>query len=249
MNKIRFNYGQGESQFFELSLPKGTPQAVICLFHGGFWRMPYDLRQMDDIVALLCEHNFAVCNIEYRRTGAGGGIYESSKDALNAIKMLESDELSKYGLPLEKIIIIGHSAGGQLALFCGNPNLAFDQITIPKPNAIIGLAAISDLALMNNFEMGKKSICDFVGDFDKNIVDKFSPYELFPYETKIILLHGEADNYVPLTQTLEFEKKATALGCKFKSLIIKDEGHMEFLNPNSVSAEMMIKEILNLCLN
>lgn len=247
MEKTIINYGKDENQFLELSLPSNSVQAVICLLHGGFWRMPYDLKQMDSIVEVLCQHNYAVCNIEYRRIGAGGGIFETSSDVLKALKMLECDELAIHGLPLEKLIIIGHSAGGHLALLCGDSNVAFEAAAIPKPKAIIGLAAISDLAIANNYDEGKKAISDFSRECNKDIVDSFSPVQLIPFETEVILIHGENDDYVPVKQSIDFQKKSTDMGCKTKLIIVEEEGHMEFLAPESKSIQILLKEIEMLC--
>src|SRR5258708_6571159 len=115
----RISYGPGTSQFAELWLPQatGNPVPVVVLVHGGCSRSSYGLDLMDPMAEDLRRRGLAVWNIEYRRLGETGGGYPGTfadiDQAFDALRMAAQ----RYPLNLRKIVAIGHSAGGQLALW------------------------------------------------------------------------------------------------------------------------------------
>src|SRR5262249_23711442 len=67
------HYGPHASQLGDLHLPQTKSPPVVCLLHGGFWRMPHDRAQMTPLAADLAQRGYAAWNLEYRRVGAAGG--------------------------------------------------------------------------------------------------------------------------------------------------------------------------------
>lgn len=111
-------YGPSADQEADLYLPSSTMPPVVCLLHGGFWRMPHGRDQMDAIARDLAAHGFAVWNLEYRRLGApGGGWPGTLDDAAAGIDHLASLPALGFDIELGRIAIAGHSAGGHLALW------------------------------------------------------------------------------------------------------------------------------------
>ena len=113
----KYPYGERRDQFGELTLPEGHgPFPVAVLIHGGFWRARYDLRQEDELAADLAARGWAAWNLEYRRLGwrSRGGWPATFEDVAAGI-----DELGRLreSLDLARVVTIGHSAGGQLALW------------------------------------------------------------------------------------------------------------------------------------
>lgn len=82
MRTIR--YGSAPGQEGDLLLPSTSRPPVICLLHGGFWRMPYGRDQMTDVARDLAARGFAVWNLEYRRVGAPGGGWPGTLDDVGA---------------------------------------------------------------------------------------------------------------------------------------------------------------------
>ena len=113
----RFAYGPHSQQFGELTRPNSPPpHPVIVLIHGGGYREIYDLRPLGTVVAALAAAGFAVWNIEYRRYGNGGDYPQMFLDAGAAADYLPHIAEAHH-LDLGRVITMGHSAGGHLALW------------------------------------------------------------------------------------------------------------------------------------
>src|SRR5947209_5684909 len=115
---VRLPYGPEYLQFGELYLPAGDgPFPVIPLIHGGYWRARYDLTLMDGLAEDLARRGYAAWNIEYRRVGdEGGGWPGTFLDVALATDYLRELAIT-YPLNLQKVVTMGHSAGGHLALW------------------------------------------------------------------------------------------------------------------------------------
>src|SRR5205814_1584844 len=115
---LRFAYLTGPLRFGELYVPKGSgPHPVVILIHGGFWRVPYGLTLMQRLADDLVQKKIAAWNIEYRRVGdAGGGWPGTLRDVARAADYLTT-LAPRYALDLTRVVSVGHSAGGQLALW------------------------------------------------------------------------------------------------------------------------------------
>src|SRR5262249_25478546 len=111
-------YGNDPLQFAELRLPPGTGTSpVAIIIHGGFWRAAYNLDHIRHLCVALNEAGVATWSLEYRRLGnPGGGWPGTFEDVVAGGKYLQSTT-DKYNLDRNRIIALGHSAGGQLALW------------------------------------------------------------------------------------------------------------------------------------
>ena len=110
-----YRYGPDRSQRGELHLPSGPgPHPVMLLLHGGSWRKRYGIVVMRGLAADLLRRGWAVWNIEYRRLGAGGGWPATFEYVAAAV-----DHLAEIDAPLDmaRVSLLGHSAGGHLALW------------------------------------------------------------------------------------------------------------------------------------
>src|SRR5262245_35551596 len=114
----RITYGSNEFQFGELRLPKGAgPHPVALVIHGGGWMSQYGLSYMGHMGVALTEVGLATCSIEYRRVGnQGGGWPVTFEDASRAADHLRTIAKT-YPLDLNRVVAVGHSAGGHLALW------------------------------------------------------------------------------------------------------------------------------------
>jgi len=145
----RIAYGQAPSQFGELWLPAGSgPVPVAMLLHGGCWQSSYGLGLMDPMAEDLYRQGIAVWNVEYRRLGESGGGYPGTfldvGQAVDALRNLPQ----RPSLDLRRLVAIGHSAGGHLALWAAARHRVpqGSALAVAEPQRI---AAVMTLAGIN----------------------------------------------------------------------------------------------------
>src|SRR3984893_6995022 len=126
---VRLAYGPEYLQFGDLYLPPHAgPHAVIPLIHGGYWRARYDLTLMNGLAEDLARRGYAAWNIEYRRVGDRGGAWPGTfHDVARSVDYLRV-LAPQYQLDLQRVVPVGHSAGGHLAFWlAARPRIAADN--------------------------------------------------------------------------------------------------------------------------
>src|SRR5262249_27624473 len=114
----RLAYGTDQFQFGELRLPSGGgPFPAAIVIHGGFWRAKYDLEYIRPVCDALAGVGIASWNIEYRRIGNSGGGFPGTLDDVVSAGDYFTSITSRFKLDSSRVIAIGHSAGGHLALW------------------------------------------------------------------------------------------------------------------------------------
>jgi acetyl esterase/lipase len=207
-------YGTHPEQVADLHLPDGDgPFAVVALIHGGFWRARYRRNLMDGLVEDLVARGLAAYNVEYRRLDAGGGWPEAGEDVVAAL-----DALRAEGEVLgDEVDVVGHSAGGHLALIAGAEGRA---------RRVVGQAPVADVKLGIEQDLGDGVVGRFAGDAAMSDV---SPVERAPLDVPVLLVHGERDDTVPPSQSEAF----AARGGDVTLRVREGEGHFEHIDPSS----------------
>lgn len=112
-------YGTDTLQHVDLWRPAGKgPFPVVLMIHGGCWRTDVATADiMDPAARDFRDRGVAVWNVEYRGVDRPGGGYPGTfLDIATAADLLRSTSL-RFGLKTDKIVAIGHSDGGHLALW------------------------------------------------------------------------------------------------------------------------------------
>src|SRR5258708_5269307 len=133
----RVSYGKDPLQFADLRVPSGKgPFPVVMVIHGGCWLAEYDLAYIGRLSAALTEKGIATWTVEYRRVGNPGGgapgTFEDIASAAAHLRVLAKE----YPLDLKRVVAVGHSAGGHLALWLAS--------SFPL-RGVVSLAGVTDL--------------------------------------------------------------------------------------------------------
>jgi acetyl esterase/lipase len=233
-------YGPIDDQIGDLYVPAERHPAVICLLHGGFWRIAYGRDQMTVIAQDLAASGFAVWNLEYRRTGStAGGWPGTFEDVITGIEYLSQLTIQDVELDLNRVIVIGHSSGGHLALWAaahnriGRTGTAMKRVQIA---AAVGLAPIADLMQAYNLGVGGSAIAELLGGDPSEQYSRYqeaSPGAQLPLGVTQLIIHGTADEDVPIELSREYAQAARSAGDRVELIEITGASHMDFLDLSS----------------
>jgi acetyl esterase/lipase len=225
----RYRYGRHRSQRAELHLPaRGGPHPVAVLIHGGSWRAGYGLIVMRALARNLVARGWAVWNIEYRRVGEGGGWPATFADVAVAI-----DHLAGVDEPLDlsRTTLVGHSAGGHLALWAaGRHNLPPHALAelggAPRtPIAqVVSLAGVCSLAGAYRAWHGG-AVEALMGGSPERFPERFAladPIAQVPLAVPALLVHGVLDDTVSVRFSRDYARAARAAGGAVELVEIDD---------------------------
>ena len=232
MQTIR--YGSSIDHEADLYLPTAPRPAVVCLLHGGFWRMPYGRDQMAAIADDLVSRGLAVWNLEYRRLGAPGAGWPGTLDDVTAgIDHLAQLVAEGIDLDLDRVTVVGHSAGGQLALWVAGAHSPRVRV-----HAAAGLAPVADLPRAYQLKVGGEVVRELLGGTPGQYPERYqaaSPMAMLPLRVRQLILHGTADDVVPIDLSRRYGRAAEAAGDTVEVIELSGTGHMEYLDPRSLA--------------
>jgi acetyl esterase/lipase len=223
---VRIPYGNDRNQFIDLRLPKqkGPHPGAICL-HGGYWRARYDLEYLGHLSAALTAKGIATANVEYHRLGNSGGGWPGTFSDIRAAYQFVVQNTARYEIDAKRVIVLGHSAGGQLAL-C----LAAHE---PGLKAAISLAGVVDLQRAYELHLSNDAVVEFLGGTPKEVPDHYR--EADPMKLTITarqwLVHGAEDDIVPPELSREYVKAKIKENAKL--VMIEKAGHFEIVDPRA----------------
>ena len=249
-------YGNDPNHFAEIRFPNGKgPFPLLFVVHGGFWQSVYDLSHIGHVCAALTSKGIITCNIEYRRVGnPGGGWPGTFQDISLATRTILQTTSSDPRFDHTRIAIIGHSAGGHLALWLvgshrigeGSPLHRDQKQAITRA---ISLAGVPDLRLAWKQKLGHGIVARLMGGTPGQYPDRYnagSPIELLPTGVRQVLIHGTADDTVPVSQSEAFVEKAERLGDRSSLVKLDGVGHFELIDPESEAWPTVASGVLSL---
>lgn len=253
---LRLAYDSGEFQFGELYLPVGPgPYPVAILIHGGYWRARYGLDLMNELGADLARRGIAAWNIEYRRVGnPGGGWPGTFLDVARAADYLREIAPS-YELDLGKVVPLGHSAGGHLALWlAARRRIPANSAISPRnePLALAGaisLAGVLDLALAYQLHLSNHAVVELLGAPPTEVPERYaetSPAALLPLGLPQVLIHGTEDENVPIQVSREYAATARAAGDPIDFFEPTGVDHFDVINAATEVWALTVQELQTL---
>ncbi len=215
------SYGNASDQTIDFYLPEKTSRPLVVLIHGGFWRPEFDRKHLSPLAKALAGSGWPVALIEYRRII--GNPDTTLQDVHSAMKKLSED----FGAT----ILLGHSAGGHLALLVGSKF---------EVKGVIALAPVTDLIQSEEMDLDEGAVSDFLGAPAKLRPD-LNPSELPPLKTKVRMIHGSSDIRVPIQSSREYVLKMDTDSTDLFEL--ENTGHFELIDPRSDSFSQICREL------
>lgn len=237
----RLAYGNDPNQFGDLRLPKTKgPFPLAMNLHGGFWRAKYDLGHAGHLCAALTAKGIATWNLEYRRVGnAGGGWPGTFEDIASGYRFLPQIA-KRYNLDTGRMLVMGHSAGGHLAL-C----LAGHEAPVKR---VVSLAGVADLRQAWDLYLSNDAVAEFLGGKPKEVPGHYAEADPMQLSSKARqwLIHGLTDDVVPPNFSREYTEQKKKSGEDVHLLEIPQAGHFDLIDPHSVAWPKVEETVLSL---
>jgi acetyl esterase/lipase len=254
----RVPYGPDPSQFADLRLPPGSgPHPVAVVIHGGCYLAEYDLSTTQALADALRGEGVATWHVEYRRLAMrGGGWPGTFRDIASAVDRLRG-VAPAHRLDLDRVVTVGHSAGGHLALWAAARHRVprGSEIFDAEPSAVRGavvLAGIVDLRAfvpLEHASCGGPVVTRLFGE-DPAARDRYlaaSPAEMLPIGASHVLITGRRDAIVPASYVSAYAAAARVAGDHVEEIIVEDAGHYEVIVPGSVAWPAVRDAVKRLC--
>jgi acetyl esterase/lipase len=240
-------YGKAPSQYAELFIPAGKgPFPVAVLVHGGCWTKEFGgIRQLRNMAGALTARGIAVWNVEYRRVDEEGGGYPGTYQDINAALDLLSAKAPASSLDLQRIVAVGHSAGGQLVQWiAGRSRIpATSPLFQARALPVRQIVSLGGLADLRNEQALIKSSCDrdlvdLTGLPSAARPDVFSDTnaaELMPNGSHTTLITGELDTVSPPRVAIDYAARARKAGDRADVVILPGASHYDEVAASSPS--------------
>ncbi|GII65316.1 putative lipase/esterase [Sphaerisporangium krabiense] len=230
----RLDYGPGERQHVLVYRPATPARAAVVLVHGGFWRPEKDAASMEAACLDLAARGVLAASAEYRTVGAGGEWPGCADDVTAAVRAL----CESSGVPLAATVLAGHSAGGHLALVAAT--------RLGGLGAVAGLAPITDLEAAERDDLGTGAVRGLLGGRAAAERPDASPLRGPAPGCPVLLVHGAADQAVPVSQTTSYADAVRAKGGRVRVRLIPEARHMHLVKPGRPAWRDVSDELLSL---
>lgn len=247
----RISYGAEPAQVVDLFLPSrrgGHP--VVILIHGGCYLAEYEgLAQTSGIARDLAQRGYAVWNVEYRKLGEVGAGYPGTfLDIAQAVDRLRV-EAPRYHLKLDRVVAIGHSAGGHLALWAAargrlpksSPLWRSDPLPI---GSVISLGGIGDLEGQGRIfagACGPEPIPRIIGAATRpEPFGDTSPAELLPTGTRTVMISGDLDHVMPPATGHDYAERLRKAGDFGEAVAIPQASHFDVVMPGTAAWRVVV---------
>lgn len=251
----RIAWGAHPEQFGDLHLPEGAgPHPVVVLVHGGCWLSIADTGYMSHLARALVDAGWAVWAPEFRRVDMPGGEWPGILVDVAAGTDHLRQVARHHPLDLERVVLMGHSSGGHLALWlAGREGLAASGAEAPlrgenpvQVRGVVGLAAIAGVAdyhARGGGGCGSEAVATLLGGDPSDHPDRLrlaEPGARLPHGVPVLLATGELDSVVPLAHDESF---ADDVGGDVRVVPVAQAGHFEVVAPWTAGFATLWREL------
>jgi acetyl esterase/lipase len=201
----------------------------------------YGIGHVGALEAALADQGYAVWSLEYRRVGDPGGgwpgTFSDAGSGADHLRILAEE----FPLDLERVVVAGHSAGGQLALWlAARPTLPL-RSPVHRSNplevhGVLGLAPAADLEGLHRAGTCGNAVDRLMGGSPDALPERYdqgSPMRLSPLSVPEVVVIGEHDTaWGPAGRA--YHRVAVERGAPDASLIVAPgAGHFELIVPTT----------------
>lgn len=229
----RYDYGPDSSQWGELFLPDvpagATHRGVVVVIHGGYWRSTYGAELGEPLAGDLAEHGMAAWNLEYRRAGNGGGWPGTFRDILAGIDKLAA-LAEPHALDLGKVVALGHSAGGHLAVWAAGRGrlgeLAGELQDLDdgvRPTGVVSQSGVLNLAEAERLNLSNGAVANLLGGPSSEFPERYrcaDPMAALPLDVPVYAVHAEDDEDVPPSMSTTYVDASRAGGVPAELVLV-----------------------------
>jgi acetyl esterase/lipase len=217
------HYGADPDQVIDCYPATGSGLPAVVLIHGGYWRPEYDRTHARSAAFALAAAGYPTALIEYRRTpGDPDAMVDDVAAAIRAVAR------GATPLPAGPVLLVGHSAGGHLALLVAGE---------PDVRGCLALAPVADLRLADELQLDDDAVGAFLGATAAERPD-LDPSLSVPARYPIVVLHGDCDELVPPALSESFTRHAGA-----DLSLLEGVGHFGLIDPTSAAWPAVIAEL------
>jgi acetyl esterase/lipase len=192
-------YASHDDGLIDVHLPPGrqdTERPLVFYVHGGFWRQAWDRRHARPLANALSTLGYAVALPEYRRVGGAGGWPTTAEDVQDALRAAQ-ELLAGIGVTTTTTTVVGHSAGGHLALWLAN------QPDLVAGARVVALAPVGDLREAADQRVGEGATLELLGGTPQEVPERYDAADPGTRmhtrpRCQVVVVHGDRDEAVPV---------------------------------------------------
>jgi acetyl esterase/lipase len=238
-------YGPDPSQYAELYLPRPrTRHTAVVIIHGGYWRAAYGAKLGEPLARDLAARGWLCWNLEYRRAGNGGGWPQTFEDVAAGIDALAAAAAGR-GLALDRVAALGHSAGGQLAVWAAGRHRLPPGIPGSAPalrlDAVLSQSGVLDLRRARELGLSDGAVDNFLGA-EPGRHRLADPLSHVPLDVPVYAFHGTGDDVVPVELAEAYVAADRAAGGQAELIMVPGD-HFALIDPGS-AAMAAVRDVL-----
>jgi acetyl esterase/lipase len=234
---LNVSYGSDTAQRMDVYLPANrntTATKLLVMIHGGAWTTG-DKVDFNEYLPVFKQRlpGYALFNINYRLASLPvANLFPTQENDVKAAFSSVLSKAAEYGFNKDKLVVLGASAGGHLALLQAYKNTAV------KVNAVVDMFGPTDMvALYNSFtdpleKAVTQALLSGTPASNAALYQSSSPINFVTAQSPpTLILHGGLDPLVPLSQSTALKAKLETAGVPVQMVVYPSEGH-SWTGPN-----------------
>ncbi len=222
---------------------------LVTIIHGGGLESRAGAEQFDEMARDLADRGLAVYNVEYRRLGTGGGWPTTFHDVARALDHVPTIADTYPQLRIDDELVIGHSAGAQLAVWGGTRHRLTDDEVGSRPafvpSRVVSISGPLDIRYAVDHG-NNRVITHILGGTPSQVPDRYDsvdPIRNLDPALPVTLFHGSADTVVDPANSRRYANALDAAGGSTEVLLFDGETHTSLVHRQSPAYTRIIDRL------